>query len=68
MDPVGSRIRGENRTFVAAGAPIVITDNLVTAWGVTNGATGVVEGVLFAEGHYPGVDFPDVLMVRPARE
>ena len=42
--------------FVAPGTKVVLTANVNVSCGLTNGSPGVVEGVVYEDGHLPPRD------------
>jgi ATP-dependent DNA helicase PIF1 len=54
------------KTLLCKGAPVMLTTNLCTEWGLFNGAMGTVVDIYFASGRMPSVDgqeLPDVVFV-----
>jgi hypothetical protein len=57
------------RNYVAPGCKTMVTANLATSYGVTNGAECKVVSVAFKAGAVPGRDRPSIVFVRfPGRE
>lgn len=53
---------------LAIGARVMITENIWTAAGLTNGAVGIVRAFGFAEGASPQRDLPLVIMVEFSKD
>jgi hypothetical protein len=54
------------KTFMCKGAPVMLTTNLCTEWGLFNGAMGTVVDIYYAAGRMPSIDggeLPDVVFV-----
>ena len=54
------------KTFLCKGAPVMMTTNLCTEWGLFNGSMGTVVDIYFAGGRKPsrdGKEHPDVIFV-----
>ena len=60
------------RTYLAKGAPVMLTTNLHVPWGLFNGSLGTVRDIYFGNGRQPSLDgkqLPDVVFVEfPAYE